>query len=130
MAELDVQEVELVKDLNNEFFSVTPETIFHDPESNLNSEFFSVKLEVEVKEADRSRNSELPFVRLETMFQVIVNEVEQERGLELQISFPESTLAPRLLTVSVIVFVNALKSEFLSANVWVRPRVVPLRLRV
>ena len=48
------------------------------------------------------------------MLQVAVGAVEQERGVELQVNFPESTLATMLPVVMLIDVVNVLKIEFFS----------------
>jgi hypothetical protein len=50
------------------------------------------------------------------MVQVAVRVVEQERGLELQINFPESTFATMLPIVSVIEAASALKIEVFSTK--------------
>jgi len=52
----------------------------------------------------------------EPVIQVAVRVVEQERGLELQINFPESTFATMLPIVMVIAAANVLNMEFLSAK--------------
>ena len=46
------------------------------------------------------------------MLQVAVGAVEQERGLELHVNFPESTLPTKLPVVSVIEAVSVLRREF------------------
>ncbi len=51
------------------------------------------------------------------MVKVALREVEQERGLELQITFPESTLATMLPIVIAIDPANVLKIEFFAAKV-------------
>ncbi len=51
------------------------------------------------------------------MVKVAVRAVEQERGLELQITFPESTLATMLPIVIAIDPANVLKIEFFAARV-------------
>ena len=51
------------------------------------------------------------------MVKVAVSVVEQERGLELQITFPESTLATMLPIVIAIDPANVLKIEFFVARV-------------
>jgi len=55
-------------------------------------------------------------VRAEPVIQVAVRVVEQERGLELQINFPESTFATMLPIVMIIAAANVLNMEFLSAK--------------
>jgi len=59
-------------------------------------------------------------VRLEAIFQVAVRVVEQERGLELHVNFPEFTLATMLPIVIVIVAASALKIELFSARLEAR----------
>ena len=54
-------------------------------------------------------------MRAEPIVQVAVSVVEQERGLELQINFPESTFATMLPIVSVIEAAMVLKIEVFSA---------------
>ena len=51
----------------------------------------------------------------DAIFQVAVRVVEQERGLELQITFPEFTLATMLPIVIVIEAARVLKIEVFSA---------------
>ncbi len=55
-------------------------------------------------------------MRAESVIQVAVRVVEQERGLELQINFPESTFATMLPIVMIIAAANVLNMEFLSAK--------------
>jgi len=50
------------------------------------------------------------------MVQVAVRVVEQERGLELQVNFPEFTLATMLPIVSVIEAAMVLKIEVFSTK--------------
>jgi len=50
------------------------------------------------------------------MVQVAVRVVEQERGLALQVNFPEFTLATMLPIVNVIEAANALKIEVFSTK--------------
>ena len=52
----------------------------------------------------------------EPVIQVAVRVVEQERGLEWQINFPESTFATMLPIVMVMAAANVLNMEFLSAK--------------
>jgi len=54
--------------------------------------------------------------RPETVFQVAVRVVEQERGLELQVNSPEFTLATMLPTVNVIEAERVLKIENFSTR--------------
>jgi len=55
-------------------------------------------------------------VELETQPKFALTPEEQERGLELQTTLPESTFAIRLPTVRVIESVKVLKYEFFSAK--------------
>ena len=81
----------------------------NDPDPDLNNEFFSARLDDGLSEATRAlpipfaietavvkvslrdRKKDACFPRLDTMFQFAVTVVEQDRGLVLQTSFPEST---------------------------------------
>ena len=54
--------------------------------------------------------------RLVAVFQVAVRVVEQERGLELQVNSPESTLTTMLPIVNVIEAARVLKIEDFSAR--------------
>ena len=58
-----------------------------------------------------------PSANPEPMVQAAFRPVEQERGIELQITFPESTLATMLPIVIAIDPANVLKIEFFSARV-------------
>ena len=82
----------------------------------MNSEVFSAKPEVTVSKPLRDLKNEFFSVILEAIFQVAVRVVEQERGLELQVNFPEFTLATMLPIVIAIEPENVLKTEFFSAR--------------
>jgi hypothetical protein len=62
----------------------------------------------------RDLKKEVCLIEPESIFQLAVTVVEQERGLELQTSFPESTLAARFPVVNAIESPNALNNEFFS----------------
>jgi len=64
----------------------------------------------------RDLSSELFSAKAEVVVRVAVRVVEQERGLELQVNFPEFTLATMLPIVSVIEAASALKIEVFSAK--------------
>jgi hypothetical protein len=72
-------------------------------------------------EPERDLNKEFFSARLETIVQVAVRVVEQERGLELQVSCPESTLATMLPIVIVIEAASALKRELFFAIFEAKP---------
>jgi len=125
---------ELLRVLNNEDLTVRLEAEVSEPLRDLKREFFSVKLEAEFSEAlspltrplisdPASENEPDPDLTIEdflakpeTIFQVAVAVVEQERGLELQVNFPEFTLATMLPIVIAIEPVNVLMTEFFSAR--------------
>ncbi len=104
-----------------------------DPATDLNNEFFSARLDDGLSEATRAlpiplaiepaavkvslrdRKKDACFARLDTIFQLAVTVVEQDRGLVLQTSFPESTFATRLPIVIVIESVSVLKIPFFAA---------------
>jgi hypothetical protein len=104
------------RDLNNELFSAKLEATFNAPVRDLNNELFSAKLEVRVKAPIRDLKREDLSTKPEAIAQVEVRMVEHERGLELQISFPESTLATMLPVVIVTEAVSVLRIEFFSAR--------------
>ena len=105
----------------------------NDPATDLSNEFFSARLDdglsdatralpipltiepAAVKVSIRDRKKDARFARLDTVFQFAVTVVEQDRGLVLQTSFPESTLATRLPIVIVIESVSVLKMPFFAA---------------
>jgi hypothetical protein len=87
-----------------------------EPDRDLNSELFSAKPEATVNAPLRDLNREVFPAKPEATFQVPVRVVEQERGLELQINFPESTLATMLPIVNVIEAAMALKIEVFSTK--------------
>jgi hypothetical protein len=62
----------------------------------------------------RDLKKEVCLVALERIFQLAVTLVEQERGLELHTSFPESTLAAMFPVANAIESPNALNNEFFS----------------
>ena len=66
----------------------------------------------------------------EPVIQVAVRVVEQERGLELQINFPESTFATMLPIVMVMAAANVLNMEFLSAKLKAAVRELPSNLNI
>jgi|SRR5215467_3365315 len=67
-------------------------------------------------EPAKDLNSELCSERPDAKVQVTVRVVEQERGLELQINAPESTLATTLAPVNANEAARALKIEDFSAK--------------
>src|SRR3989442_649550 len=105
----------------------------NDPATDLSNEFFLARLDdglsdatralpipltiepAAVKVSIRDRKKDARFARLDTVFQFAVTVVEQDRGLVLQTSFPESTLATRLPIVIVIESVSVLKMPFFAA---------------
>ena len=105
----------------------------NDPATDLNNEFFWARLDdgpseatralpiplaiepAAVKVSLRDRKKDACFARLDTIFQFAVTVVEQDRGLVLQTSFPESTFATRLPIVIVIESVSVLKMPFEAA---------------
>jgi hypothetical protein len=105
----------------------------NDPAPDLNNEFFSARLDDGLSEAIRAlpipfaietaavkvslrdRKKDACFARLDTVFQLPVAVVEQDRGLVLQTRFPESTFATRLPIVIVIESVSVLKMPFCAA---------------
>jgi hypothetical protein len=111
----------------------------NDPATALNNEFFSARFEDGLSEATRALpiplamepakliepvrdlKADACFARPEAIFQFVVRVVEQEWGLELQVSFPESTLADVLPIAFVIESVSVLRMEFFSARLdaWV-----------
>jgi hypothetical protein len=129
-----------LRDLNSEVFFAKLEAKDSEALRDLKSEVFSAKLEVEDSEAvrdlaillaweearlsepDRDLNSEDLSARPDAMVQLAVRVVEQERGLELQISFPESTLATMLPIVIVIEAARALKIEVFSTKLAAKVR--------
>jgi len=68
------------------------------------------------REPDRDLSHEVCSTRPEVIVKVEVRLAEHERGLELQISFPESTLATMLPIVKVIEAASVLKKEFFSTR--------------
>ena len=62
-------------------------------------------MDITLSESDRDLNREVLSAKLEVVVMDAVRLVEQERGLELQTSFPESTLA------TMLPIVNAIESE-------------------
>jgi len=105
----------------------------NDPATDLNNEFFSARLDDGLSEAIRAfpipfaietaavkvslrdRKNDACFPRLDAMFQFALTVVEQDRGLVLQTSFPESTFATMLPIVIVIESVSVLKMPFEAA---------------
>jgi hypothetical protein len=77
-------------------------------------------------EPDRDLSHEVCSTRPEAIVKVEVRLAEHERGLELQISFPESTLATMLPIVNVIEAASVLKREFFSMRLEARVK-EPLR---
>ena len=67
-------------------------------------------------ESDRDLSNEFFSARLEAIVQVAVRVVEQERGLELQVNCPESTLATMLPIVIEIESDSVLNREFFSVS--------------
>ena len=67
-------------------------------------------------ESDRDLNKEFFSARFETVVQEAVRVVEQERGLELQVTCPESTLATMLPIVIEIESDSVLNREFFSVR--------------
>jgi hypothetical protein len=78
-------------------------------------------------EPDRDLSHEVCSTRPEAIVKDEVRLAVHERGLELQISFPESTLATMLPIVNVIEAASVLKKEFFSTRLEARVR-EPLRL--
>jgi hypothetical protein len=78
-------------------------------------------------EPDRDLSHEVCSTRPEAIVKDEVRLAEHERGLELQISFPESTLATMLPIVNVIEAASVLKKEFFSTRLEARVR-EPVRL--
>jgi hypothetical protein len=135
------------RDLNSELFSTKPEAKDREPLRDLYKEVFSAMPEtrpselvralarllvsepVRLSEPDRDLKRELFSAKPEAMVKVAVRLVEQERGLVLQTSFPESTLATVLPIVSVIEAAKVLKIEFFSARLEARVN-EPVRLRL
>jgi hypothetical protein len=126
---------EPARDLKSEFFTWKLETGLTDPASDLNNEDrparfkdppskatkpLPIPLAMEPPKLSVSLSvlkKEVCLARLEAVFKFPAKVVEHERGLELQASFPESTLAARLPVVIVIEPVRALKTEFFSPSV-------------
>ena len=139
-AKLEAIENEPVRDLKSEFLSSRLEAEFTAPARDLNNETFSAKVEDGFNEASRPLPTPFAvepasvraslrdlrkkdsFVKVEAMFTFVVTVVEQERGLELQISFPELTLATMLPMVDVMESLRVLKMEFFSARLDARLR--------
>jgi len=69
-------------------------------------------------------------LRLELVVQVAVRVVEQERGLELHVNFPEFTLATMLPIVIVIVAASVLKIELFSTRFKARDRELLSNLKI
>jgi len=111
-----VRDSEPVKDLNKEFALARLEARDSEPVKDLNNEAFSAKTEAIFHELVRDLNREDRLAKPEAIFQVAVRAVEQERGLELQVSTPESTLATMLPIVIVIAATIVLKIELFSSR--------------
>src|SRR5262245_22533510 len=76
----------------------------------------STRLEINCQDPDRDLKREVRSRNPEAMFQVAVSPVEQDLGLELQVSFPELTLATMLPKTIDIEAARALRIELFSTK--------------
>jgi len=113
LAKLVAEPNDPATDLNNEFFSARPDDGLSEATKALPIPFAIEPAAVKVSLRDRKKDACFP--RLDAMFQFAVTVVEQDRGLVLQTSFPESTFATRLPIVIVIESVSVLKMPFFAA---------------
>ncbi|HZY93846.1 MAG TPA: hypothetical protein VFE98_03175 [Candidatus Bathyarchaeia archaeon] len=100
--------------MKKEGFSAKPEAEASEALKPLTRPFVS-ELETP-NEPVKDLNREDFSAKLEAILQVAVRLVEQERGLELQVSFPEFTLAIMLPIVIEIEPASVLKIEFFSVR--------------
>jgi hypothetical protein len=102
----------LVRDLKSEFFSASPEKA---PTESLRSLLTPLVWEVaRESEPVRLLNREFFSASAEAVAQVAVRVAEHERGLELQVNCPESTLATMLPIAMEIESARVLKMAFFS----------------
>jgi len=113
LAKLIAEPNDPATDLNNEFFSARPDEGLSEATRALPIPFAIETAAVKVSLRDRKEDACFP--RPDAMFQFAVTVVEQDRGLVLQTSFPESTFATRLPIVIVIESVSVLKMPFEAA---------------
>ncbi|HZD12248.1 MAG TPA: hypothetical protein VE177_01850 [Candidatus Binatus sp.] len=133
-ARLEAIDNEPVRDLKREFLSRTFEAETIEPVRDLSNEMCSAKFEDGLREATRplptplvveparlrvalrDLRKEVCLARLEVRLKFAVTAAAQERGLELQTIFPESTLATTLPILVATETLRVLKKEFFSAR--------------
>jgi len=107
------------KDLDSETCSTRPEAKPREPDRFLVRPLISEP--TRDNEPDRDLRHEVCSTRPEAMVKVEVRVAVQERGIELQMSFPESTLATMLPIETPIEAAMVLKIELLSARFEAKP---------
>jgi hypothetical protein len=103
--------MEPVRDLNRVLFSAKLDDRDNEALRLSRCPMTFAKLEERDSEPDRDLNSEFFSAMLEAIVQVAVRLVEQDRGLELQTSFPESTFATMLPIANATEAASTLKTE-------------------